>query len=130
MCLTKADDTDPNAHDVEKVVTAYKYSVNERKAEVSKMEDDLASTQEKWKCSRKDQTTAADRLVQGIKATEATVAQYNIATSKKRHWNRMAAYAQMRPDESPWVMDGHSVAAEDLHEAALILAHDLQDVAP
>ncbi|KAH8763248.1 hypothetical protein F5883DRAFT_560205 [Diaporthe sp. PMI_573] len=129
-CLIKEDATDPNVDDLKKVVSAQKDTINKIKAQLPRIGNQLASTQDKWRCSQRDQTTAINRLDRGIKMVEATVAQHNTAVAQKRRWYRAATYLHVKPDESSQVMNSQSVAAEDLREARMDIAHDEQDVAP
>ncbi|KAK7702410.1 hypothetical protein SLS64_009702 [Diaporthe eres] len=128
-CLIKEDATDPNADDLKKVVSAYKDSINRIKAEVTDMEDDLAATHNKLRCSEKGELAAARRLDQGIKMLETTVTQYNTAISKKGHWHRMATYVYMRPERSSKIMNSNSIMARGLREILVNLTNDQQEAA-
>lgn len=129
-CLIKEDATDPSVIDMKKVVTAHKGTMNKIQLEIPKISCQLALMEDKFRRSREDHTTAVDRLDQGTKIAASTVARHNATVAKKRKWDHVATYLHVKADVSSRIMDGHSVAAQDLPEAPMDLAHDQQEVVP
>lgn len=129
--LIKEDAMDPIVDDLKRIVSSHKALIERIRTEIQRMENNLASTKEKWRCSQKDQATAAEHLEQGTKMTGSMVAKYNAVVTKKRRWDQMADCVHTRPDEASPAVDGHSIATEDLHKARMDkVAHDEQDAAP
>lgn len=128
--LIKEDAMDPHIDGLKKIFSLQKDYISGIRAKIPKMLHNLTSAQEKWRCSQKDQATAADHLELGTKMTGAMVATYNVMVAKKRRWDHIATCVHTRPDEPSPAVDDHSIAAEDLHEARMDLAHDEQEAAP